>query len=277
MASSSSIALAIAEHAPMLILDARLALAPGGLLLAVRLAREARVWLPGYFWDYLAMHREPRSSTDPPPLPEMDLWFEAWITGSLHRNFYWLDGERNKGSLPDGMDSWLPGRFQLMERGLSPFESRAPGEETGTDEFLLHCGFEAIALAGALAVHTPIILTTKPCAKSEPPPICAQAILESEEVPEGEVAALTQSMNVGRINAALAQMRLRMRQKGQTTREIVAVHVAVPYAVQSTDIIDRTEGAVPPFGQGRTLRARKIAQMQVELWREACLYWHPLE
>ena len=53
MAGMFPLSVKISQRAPVCILDARLALAPGGLLLALKLARATELWLTREFWSLI--------------------------------------------------------------------------------------------------------------------------------------------------------------------------------------------------------------------------------
>jgi hypothetical protein len=170
MANVSSVEIRLGGQAPACVLDAELALSPFGLLLALRLAQEWRVWLSRSLWPMIDSYRlfdtRPHLVMEPDAasgdeiaelLTALGDWHQAWQGARINGRFHWIGDHRHESDLPDDADEFLPQRFEMMAEALI-------GEEPCDDEagwsWRRTCGFEALALAGALSQRPTLILTS---------------------------------------------------------------------------------------------------------------------
>lgn len=282
MANIPPVSVTISERVPMLILDARLALAPGGLLLAVRLARHAQVWLPCRFWDLIDQAEVSPPSEDLRAREEAMLWKSAWYSGALHGTFFWVGEARREGVLPEGMESWLPARHEGLDRGLNPEDTATAAGHRASD-FAVCCR-QSVALAVALAAHTPLVLTTGPkrpqraskakTVRRDTPQLCRDVNFASTAMVHIEVdrdiAALCAPLRGGRIEASLTHMRL----SGVT---LAVVHVTAPFAVDFSTDYDQDEVRIESGAVHANAAHLYTNRLAAKLWTSAQIYWHELK
>lgn len=175
MANLSSVEIRLGGQTPACVLDAELALSPIGLLLALRLAQEWRVWLARSLWPLIDSYRlfdtqphlvmEPDDSADDdvePLLTALGDWHQAWLGARINGRFHWIGDHRHESDLPEDADEFLPQRFEVMAQALI-------GDEGGDAwSWRRTCGFEALALAGALSARPTVILTSLKPGEREP-------------------------------------------------------------------------------------------------------------
>jgi hypothetical protein len=171
------------------VIDARLALSAGGLLLCLQLARENDVWLTRRFWkmvdDAYYYHGLPQGALatelEAPDAEAADgmidglmLWNTAWMNGALNGVFHWIGDARRESALPDRTPPGILGHFErlLAELDGDLMESFAPAEP------IRRCGQEAVALAASLAAEMPTILTV--AGADATPPLCQD--MEAERI-----------------------------------------------------------------------------------------------
>lgn len=256
----------VAHQREACVLDARLALAPGGLLFALRLAREMQVWLPRAFWAlvdsaYLYgcdsdVRREPRRRggvLDAQNADELRLWHAAWFDGSLEGAFNWCGDARRESVLPEGTKTDAVEQFEYLDLALGDNELEVTADAAGP---LAVCGRQAIALAAMLAPEPAAVLTRS--AGDGDPPLLGDARdrpLRCERYDGPDRRSLTSFAHGPRAGIALAHLRL-------TGVAVAAVHVVAPFALgRRRD--DRDEMAPEPGSLP-------------DPWRDAKLVWHPL-
>jgi hypothetical protein len=175
MANVSSVEIRLGGQTPACVLDAELALSPFGLLLALRLAQEWRVWLSRSLWPMIDSYRlfdtqphlvmeagEPGRDEVQPLLTALGDWHQAWLGARINGRFHWIGDHRHESDLPEDADEFLPQRFEMMAEALI-------GDEGGdTWSWRRTCGFEALALAGALSQRPTMILTLLRPGEREP-------------------------------------------------------------------------------------------------------------
>jgi len=166
------------------IIDARLALAPGGLVLALQLARIVQCWLTRRFWELVDgayFYRSYPQELAPECNGHSDVtaivdalvtWHTAWLNGGLDGAFHWIGDARRESALPIHCNNEVISRY---ERLAESFPLAANGETGRAVEPLAACGQEALALAAALAVDAPIILTVAGSQGGQSPILCSQA------------------------------------------------------------------------------------------------------
>src|SRR5262245_32755571 len=129
---------------PACILDARLALAPGGLLLAVRLARVMQVWLTREFWSLIDSAFVLPLNGPKDTLHELHLWHSAWVAGNLQGAFHWVGDARRESALPENTDNDLLARFEYLDEALLQATEAHGKCFLGR---LAECGRQSLALA----------------------------------------------------------------------------------------------------------------------------------
>src|SRR5918996_1681440 len=154
------------------ILDMRLALSRYGLVLALRLAEEMKVYLVPALWglldntafyernpDYLAS--DPLLAKDQLPwlgsLQSLAQWETARLELGLSAlKIFWAGDALHESSLPKEVDAGLIGRFERLCAGLERRLAAAQPElELGHP--LLDASRDAAALAAAMARYRPVI------------------------------------------------------------------------------------------------------------------------
>lgn len=283
MTGIAPVSVTISERAPVLIVDARLALSQGGLLLAVRLARHAQVWLPCMFWDLIDRAELMPPAEDPRAQEEALLWKSAWYSGALQGSFYWVGEARREGVLPDGMDSWLPPRHEWLDSGLNPAE---PATEAGAlpTGGLAVCSRQSMALAVALAAFTPVVLTAGVATayrrsargrstRTSLPELCLESGLPPDATAKvklaRDIATLSQPLRSGRIESALTQMRLKL-----TDRALVGAHVVAPLAVDFA--LDYEPGTPREDEPDQVAAQRHASRLASRVWAGASVLWHEI-
>src|SRR3954469_2512284 len=132
MSAMLSVSASAADRVATCILDARLALAPGGLVLALQLARAGPVWLTRRFWalvDGAYFYRRypeelvPRSadtkSAEDAVVEALMLWHTAWLNGLLDGAFFWIGDARRESALPLNWNGDVIARYERLSEALS--------------------------------------------------------------------------------------------------------------------------------------------------------------
>jgi hypothetical protein len=182
MSALLSLAARPADRLSACIVDARLALAPGGLIFALRLAHVGPVWLTRRFWSlidgayfYRSYPEElapNRGKSAAATVEALVLWHNAWLYGALDGLFFWIGDARRESALPTNWSSDVITRYERLSAAfpvVNGGETAAPPVEP-----LTACGQEAFALAAALTTDAPIILTASQ-QHGQPPLICTEA------------------------------------------------------------------------------------------------------
>ncbi len=100
------------------------------------------------------------------------LWHTAWLNGLLDGAFFWIGDARRESALPSNWNGDVIARYERLSEALSTM----PCEQAAVSiDPLTACGQEAFALAAALTVDAPIILTAAHADREQPPLICCEA------------------------------------------------------------------------------------------------------
>jgi hypothetical protein len=262
MAGMFPLSVKISQRAPVCILDARLALAPGGLLLALKLARATELWLTREFWSLIDSVFVFARAHPPAAMRELWLWHTAWLAGRLQGAFHWIGDARRESVLPEGADPDLLAQFEQLDAALLEAMTAHNGSLEG---LLSDCARQSIALAAALGPQAPIILTLAGNhGGQEPPPLLADATslglkTVREVTNQEEIALLSDGLCQPPGRAALTQARL-------AGPPLLAVHLIAHNAVAlapAQDCIDPAEDELD-------------ALPACSPWQDALLYWHRL-
>jgi hypothetical protein len=259
----------LAERAPPCIIDAHLALAPGGLLFAVRLSRAVPVWLTRRFWTlvdgahFYQRYPEELSSALPgdgdpaKTLDALSMWHAAWLNGALDGAFYWIGDARRESALPKTYTGEDVNRYERIAGSLAA--RAAPAKDAMPPGALTACSFEAVALAATLSAETPFVLTTAPRGEKDSPALCKGAAglqgIETRRFPRPPALldGIPASVRGLLETSALAGMR------------IAAVHVFAPGAL--------TVPAAPAEEDGVD-SGRDEPPVERDPWADAKLLWH---
>ena len=264
----SSVEIRLGPQTPSCVLDASLALRPFGLLLALRLAQEWRVWLTRGLWPLVDSCRlfdskpelvgagEPREEVEAVVAALHD-WHQAWLGARISGRFYWVGDHRHESALPQDADEGLPDRFERLAEGLAGL-SDDDGAEGASWSWRRACGLEALALASALCARPTIVLTEITPGESEPAlaALWRGAGRQPTELPAGGGApiALPPSVRVG------------LPPFLQSGRRLAAVHVAAPRAATAAWTAAGQDDWADPLAGDRGL----------DPWADAALAWHGL-
>jgi hypothetical protein len=271
MSVMPSLSAITADRLSTCILDARLALAPGGLLLAVQLARLARLWVTRRFWtliDGAYFYRDYPEELLPDGGDDSDrgvtidalmLWHTAWLNGALDGVLFWIGDARRESALPVNWNSEIISRY---ERLSETFPAPASGQKGGEADPLTACGQEAFALAAALTAEAPVILTV--LHKGDKPLICGEAADLAQIAIHGPVdwnpgAKWADRLVPDRISPLV-------RQLGHVGTRVAAVHTFAPAAVALP--------ARPPIDEAVGDRADPAPDRRS--WSGARVFWHEL-
>jgi hypothetical protein len=148
------------------ILDGELALSRQGLLLAMRLAQEANVWLFRALWQTLDnSHVYGSPATERRDKHEARLqWESARLRTDLAGlQCFFVGDARHESLLPKEVENDLVERFEALAVELDGMHRREDDAEIGYDP-VYECNRDTIALAAALIRHRPIVLSL--CARS---------------------------------------------------------------------------------------------------------------
>jgi hypothetical protein len=173
----SSVEIRLGPQVPSCVLDTSLALRPFGLLLALRLAQEWRVWLTRGLWPLVDSCRLFEAKPEligagespervEPLLEALRDWHHAWLGARIGGRFFWIGDHRHESALPDDADERLPDRFERLAEALMGLDD--DGASADGWSWRRDCAREALALAGALCVRPTIVLTELEDGESEP-------------------------------------------------------------------------------------------------------------
>ena len=265
---------ASADRVATSIVDARLALAPGGLVLALQLARAGPVWLTRRFWALVDgayfYRRYPEELVSQPAsgcggdavIEALMLWHTAWLNGLLDGAFFWIGDARRESALPINWNGDVIARYERLSEALSTM----PCEQASLSiDPLTACGQEAFALAAALTVDAPIILTTAHADREQPPLICCEAAgianIKVHGPPEWEPDAdWSERIVPGNVRPLMSQL-------GHLRTRIAAVHTFAPGAVSLSP-------RPPADDTGDGERTEPLSERWP--WSSAHIFWHEL-
>jgi len=265
---------ASADRVATSIVDARLALAPGGLVLALQLARAGPVWLTRRFWALVDgayfYRRYPEQLVSQPAsacggdavIEALMLWHTAWLNGLLDGAFFWIGDARRESALPINWNGDVIARYERLSEALSTM----PCEQASLSiDPLTACGQEAFALAAALTVDAPIILTTAHADREQPPLICCEAAgianIKVHGPPEWEPDAdWSERIVPGNVRPLMSQL-------GHLRTRIAAVHTFAPGAVSLSP-------RPPADDTGDGERTEPLSERWP--WSSAHIFWHEL-
>src|SRR5262245_2861942 len=180
MSAMVSLSARTAERPTTCIIDARLALAPGGIVLASQLGRIGKACLTRRFWTMVDgayfYHSYPdelisgSAAEGPGILEALMLWHAAWLNGALDGVFFWIGDARRESALPTDWDCDVIRRYERLSEAFPA----ASGAEAAAEP-LAACGQEAFALASGLNADAPIILPRLHDDRRQAPLICREA------------------------------------------------------------------------------------------------------
>jgi hypothetical protein len=265
---------ASADRVATSIVDARLALAPGGLVLALQLARAGPVWLTRRFWALVDgayfYRRYPEELVSQPAsacggdavIEALMLWHTAWLNGLLDGAFFWIGDARRESALPINWNGDVIARYERLSEALSTMPCE---QATLSIDPLTACGQEAFALAAALTVDAPIILTTAHADREQPPLICCEAAgianIKVHGPPEWEPDAdWSERIVPGNVRPLMSQL-------GHLRTRIAAVHTFAPGAVSLSP-------RPPADDTGDGERAEPLSERWP--WSSVHIFWHEL-
>jgi hypothetical protein len=271
MNSLSSIEVRLKANAPACVLDAGLALSAGGLLFAIRLAREWPVWLVRSMWPMIdsdQLYRErpgllaanDESSDAVGSLIEaLGDWHAAWQRNTI-RDIHWPGDNRHESDFPDDVDAGLLPRFEFLAGHLiSQLNGKA---EIGPHWSWRHtCACEALALAAALQTRPTIVLV-------ELEPDRAPLVVRIWEAFTGRACPAHEFSNVTPI-VLPDRLRIGLPSVLMGGLELAAVHVTAPRALS----------LVPEEPDGlweNEIELNAPAKLG-EAWDGAMLLWHRLQ
>ena len=265
---------ASADRVATSIVDARLALAPGGLVLALQLARAGPVWLTRRFWALVDgayfYRRYPEELVSQPAsgcggdavIEALMLWHTAWLNGLLDGAFFWIGDARRESALPINWNGDVIARYERLSEALSTMPCE---QATLSIDPLTACGQEAFALAAALTVDAPIILTTAHADREQPPLICCEAAgianIKVHGPPEWEPDAdWSERIVPGNVRPLMSQL-------GHLRTRIAAVHTFAPGAVSLSP-------RPPADDTGDGERTEPLSERWP--WSSVHIFWHEL-
>ena len=190
------------------------------------------------------------------------LWHTAWLNGLLDGAFFWIGDARRESALPINWNGDVIARYERLSEALSTM----PCEQAcASIDPLTACGQEAFALAAALTVDAPIILTAAHPDREQPPLICCEAAdiasIKVHGPPEWEPAAnWTERIVPGNVRPLMSQL-------GHLRTRIAAVHTFAPGAVSLSPRLPADE-----TGDGE--RAEPLSERWP--WSSAHIFWHEL-
>lgn len=261
MAASCALAAFTLQQRHCVVLDARLALGPMGLQLAMALNRAADVWLAR---EFVALVSQPPDDPTPPALSgphDFDgeqpshlndgiaVWQAAFANGILHKSFHWIGDSALESSDPQMVDPSLVKRFDALTSSLEP------SYDLGWSP-MVTCGLQSLALAASLAHELPVVLTAAGC-KDRAPAMCldaGKAGISCARLPKD--AGLDETFN-GPFRSAFTLA-------GLMNTPIAGIWLAAPRAGLLGDP-DRIGEFVPePF---------RLTLPELRLWADAKAFW----
>jgi hypothetical protein len=257
------------------ILDVRLALSLHGLMAALRLAEEVKVFLVPTLWQVLDntsfYERHPDHLAMEPLLPggvclgvDGAVVLPQWETARLELGLsalrvYWAGDAVHESSLPKEVDPGVVASFERLAEGLARRLTDVRPDLRAEDFPLTNGSRDAAALAAAMARYRPLILTVAGSVGDEPP-LCR--VLQACRIP-------CQRMETERAAAVTAQMVPLMARCGVLELiwaglPLTAVHLVAPRSFLMT----------PQPGDADDLSALDAARE--DGWQDAKAFWYPL-
>lgn len=259
-----------ADSAAAVIMDARLAISPGGLILGLRLARLVPVWLTRTFWELVdrayvyGCHPEllgkgiPRAQRTG-AVDALAVWNNAWLNGSLNGAFHWIGDARRESALPTCSGSDVISRYEALAAALNPL---GRDDLNAPVDLLSECAKEALALAAALAASSPVILTRAAATGRGRPLLCADgagvAVVHDPPKERARREWTDQALPSG-VKSMIGQL------------HEVGVGVAAVYALAPAAVCLPSN---PPSGVEEAPLAE--AALAPPLWSGAHIFWHRL-
>ncbi|MEL6197030.1 MAG: hypothetical protein AAFT19_04210 [Pseudomonadota bacterium] len=247
-----------------LLLDARLALTPLGLVLALRLSRRHRLWLARSFWAMLDndefFQRHPAmiggSSDGAVEAACLATWRRAWMRADLLKRCYWVGDAKYDCRLPPLSNAEPTRDFDWLSMALdrrldTRYDAVAPLDD---------CARDVLALS-AMLLDRPTVILTAPGPDGGPPALCdllqrAGIVPRKATGPEGDRLG-------ARFLAAMHGLDLAQLQALGT--ELVLIHLVVPGA------------AAPEMPDpGDFDLWDDDAMGDSDPWAEAAVLWHPV-
>ncbi len=266
------------------ILDVRLALAPLGPLLALRLAEELPVCMGPTMWEMLdqtayfaadpeAMFTDPllpegypRGFFDGPALAQWERTRE--LEGLSSRGIYWAADALAQSSFPKEVDALVLRRFDAFGERLEVRLHEARPELRAVASLpLMEGSISALALAAAMTRYRPRVLSLSAPDPTEPPPLCrllTQCGIPARRLDEDESRGTRQALAPLLVHTGVMDLLW-------AGLPVIAVHLVVPRGLdlmpaaeepEHLGQLDLTDEADPAAGGWD--------------WQDASAYWYPL-
>ena len=260
------------------ILDVRLALAPLGPMLALRLAEELPVCLVPTLWDVLdntayfeadqdALYTDPLVPEGYPcgffRRPALAQWERARsAVGLSSQGIYWAAEALPQSSLPKEVDAGVLRRFDVFGQGLEQRLQAARRDLKAAPPYpLLEGSIGTLALAAAMTRYRPLVLSLAIPGSADPPPLCG--LLAQCAVPVRRLEPW-ESRQSRRALAPLLS-RTGVLELIWAGLPLVALHLVVPAGLAlgqpEPDDADGLDGSPSATEDG---------------WQDASAYWYPL-
>lgn len=249
------------------VIDARLALAPGGLVFAIELARFAPVWLTQKLWELIDSAYFYRTYPEQLVVDEADdgarngvvdalwQWHAAWLSGTLNGAFFWIGDERRESALPAHASVELSARYSRLRTAFDA------GDDTANP--FAACGKAAFALAAALTGDAPTILTLARAKGGGAPLICGEFAGHQRHG-----LKITRSKARWLDELFPGRLRLLIAQLAELNTRIAAVHMFAPSAIALPPGAASEESGVPDVPTD--IRCERSP------WDDAHVFWHEL-
>lgn len=261
------------------ILDVRLALAPLGPMLALRLAEELPVCLVPTLWNLLDntafFDADPHALYGDPLVPEgypagffarpaLAQWERARLeVGLSAQGIYWAGDALSQSSLPKEVDPRVVRRFDAFAEGL---ESRLQGASAGLKCVppypLLEGSIGAIALAAAMTRYRALVLSLAIPGSLEDPPLCR--LLSQCDIPSRRLEPPESRQSRRALGPVLS--RTGVLDLIWAGLPLVALHLVVP---QGLDLGPSEEELSETSPLGSTADPW-------DGWQDASAFWYPL-
>lgn len=260
------------------ILDVRLALAPLGPMLALRLAEELPVCLVPTLWDVLdntayfdadqdALYTDPLVPDGYPcgffRRPALAQWERARsAVGLSSQGIYWAAEALPQSSLPKEVDPGVLHRFEAFGQALEQRLQAARQDLRSAPPYpLIEGSIGALALAAAMTRYRPLVLSLAVPGGSDPPPLCR--LLAQCAIPVRRLEPWESRQTRGALVPLLS--RTGVCELIWAGLPLVALHLVVPaglaYGQTEPGEPDALEASRPESEDG---------------WQDASAYWYPL-